>query len=156
MVRRKDGAGLELDRIDRKLLGLLKEDATFTYAALGEAVHLSAPAVHERVRKLRRAGVIRRTTIDIDATAIGRPLLAFVHVQTRGWGNGEAMLAFGEDRRIEEMHSVTGSACLVLKVRCRDTAELEDVLEGLYALPNVRATQSFVAMRSPVERGTSP
>ncbi|NUT90789.1 MAG: AsnC family transcriptional regulator, partial [Saccharothrix sp.] len=52
-----------MDDTDRAVLALLREDATLSYAALGAQVGLSAAAAHERVRKLRERGVIRRTTI---------------------------------------------------------------------------------------------
>ena len=50
-----------MDPLDRKLLGLLAEDATLSYKELGERLHLSAPAVHERVKKLKKSGAIRGT-----------------------------------------------------------------------------------------------
>ena len=68
-----------MDDIDRALLGELQRDATQAYAALGQAVGLSAGAAHERVRKLRERGVIRRTTIEVDPAAVGRGVLAYVH-----------------------------------------------------------------------------
>ncbi|WP_372506282.1 Lrp/AsnC family transcriptional regulator [Actinomadura madurae] len=45
-----------MDGIDRRLLELLQQDATRSYAALGTAVGLSAGAVHQRVRKMRERG----------------------------------------------------------------------------------------------------
>ena len=155
-IRSTDRSTTKLDRIDRKLLGLLRHDAAQTYAQLAKAVHLSTASVHERVRKLRRNGAIRRTTVDLDPATLGRPLLAFVHVDTSGWGKGQELMKFAEDSRVEEMHSVTGRTCLIVKIRCRNGAELEDLIEQLYRIPNVRSTESFVAMRSPVDRGTCP
>ena len=67
-----------LDQIDRMLLTLLKEDAKRKYSDLGEIVHLSPPAVHERVKKLERAGVICKYTIEIDPMALGLLVQAFV------------------------------------------------------------------------------
>ena len=61
-VRRNRGAERELDAMDRKLLGVLVEDATISYADLGERVGLSPPAAHERVKRLRRSGVIKRNS----------------------------------------------------------------------------------------------
>ncbi|MFC7640114.1 Lrp/AsnC family transcriptional regulator [Streptosporangium lutulentum] len=65
-----------MDAVDRALLKELQRDATQAYAALGQAVGLSAGSAHERVRKLRESGVIRRTTIDVDPAAVGRGVLA--------------------------------------------------------------------------------
>jgi Lrp/AsnC family leucine-responsive transcriptional regulator len=52
---------VKLDKIDRKLLRLLAKDSDKTYSELSELVFLSPPAVHERVQKLRRNGVIKGT-----------------------------------------------------------------------------------------------
>ena len=68
-VRQNAAAGHAVDDFDRKLLGVLVEDATVSYAELGQRVGLSAPAVHERVKRLRRSGAIRRTSVLVDPTA---------------------------------------------------------------------------------------
>src|ERR1700741_3744252 len=51
-----------LDGFDRKILAALTGDAGLTYAEIGQAVGLSAPAVHERVRRLKESGVLAGTT----------------------------------------------------------------------------------------------
>src|ERR1700754_4168614 len=82
-----------LDAMDRKLLGLLAEDATRSYADLGKMLNLSPPAVHERVKKLKSDGVIKAVSAVIDGVAVGRPLLAFVHVNTRNLAVTRHLLA---------------------------------------------------------------
>lgn len=154
-IRRRTSAGAVLDAVDRKLLSLLAQDATLTYAELGQRLNLSAPAVHERARRLREAGVIRRTVAVLDPDRVGKPLLAFVHVDTDGWGKSPAMMALAELPEVEEIHSVAGDACLILKVRSAGPGALEDVLARIYAVPGVKGTRSYVALRSYLERGTS-
>ncbi|WP_294222256.1 AsnC family transcriptional regulator [uncultured Shimia sp.] len=78
----KDNQGL--DAIDRKLLGLLCEDAEQSYATLGDKVGLSAPAVHERVKRYKATGRISSVTAQLDPTMTGKPFLAFLHVDTTG------------------------------------------------------------------------
>jgi DNA-binding Lrp family transcriptional regulator len=48
----------ELDAYDRKILALLQQDARLSYSEIGRRIHLTSPAVAERVRKLEEAGVI--------------------------------------------------------------------------------------------------
>jgi predicted transcriptional regulator len=55
-TKRKPPAAL--DATDRKLLALLAEDATRTYAELGRLLHLSAPALHECAKRLKHDGVV--------------------------------------------------------------------------------------------------
>jgi Lrp/AsnC family leucine-responsive transcriptional regulator len=142
-----------MDATDRKLLAHMAEDATRSFKDLGEKLGLSAPSVYERVRKLRLAGTIRRTTIEIDGEKIGCPLLAFVHVSTEGWGKTPAMLALAEDPHVEEIHAVAGDTCMVLKVRCEGTKALEVLLKRIYDIPGVKGTQSYIALNTYLERG---
>ena len=48
-----------MDRIDRQIVALLREDARRSYQDIGSHVHLSAPAVKRRVDRLEASGVIR-------------------------------------------------------------------------------------------------
>src|SRR5690349_9490178 len=82
-VRRTRHAAHALDALDRTLLALLLDDARQKYATLGEKVALSPPAVFERVRRLERDGVVRRFTIEIDPSAVGLHVCAFVRVRAR-------------------------------------------------------------------------
>ncbi|WP_080959615.1 Lrp/AsnC family transcriptional regulator [Burkholderia gladioli] len=141
-----------LDAIDRKLLGVLVEDATMSYAELGKRVALSAPAVHERVKRLRRSGVIRRTSVQISPQAIGRPLLAFVHVDTKGWGKTPELMRLASCPEVEEIHSVAGDTSMLLKIRTEDARALEVLLSGLYEIPGVSATRTYVVLSTYLER----
>ncbi|HNP64958.1 MAG TPA: AsnC family transcriptional regulator, partial [Woeseiaceae bacterium] len=58
-----------LDRFDRKILGTLTEDAKQTFAAIGQKVGLSAPAVHARITRLRNSGVISATAARLNGAA---------------------------------------------------------------------------------------
>lgn len=153
-VRRRMGASNDVDAVDRTLLGLLSTDATRSYAELGRRLNLSPPAVHERVKRLKAAGAIRRTVAVLDPDLIGKPLLAFVHVDTEGWGKSPAMMQLATLPEVEEIHAVSGDACLILKVRTAGPAALEDLLAHLYAVPGVKGTRSYIALRTHLERGT--
>lgn len=155
-VRPNGRGGGGLDRIDRMLLDILAADAGLSYADLGQRLHLSPAAVHERVKRLRRDGVIIGTVARLDGAKIGRPLLTFVHVDTAGWGKSQSMLALADLPEVEEIHSVTGDACLILKVRTEGTQALEDFLARVYAVEGVRGTRSYVVLSSHVERGPRP
>ena len=132
---------------------MLADDATVGYARIGEIVHLSAPAVHERVKRMRARGVIRRTAAALDPEAVGKPLLAFVHLDSEGWGPKQEVMSIAELPEVEEIHSVTGDSCMVLKVRTRGPAALEAFLKRLHATPGVRATRSHVVLSTYLERG---
>ena len=140
------------DEIDRRLLGVLVEDAGLSYAELGRRVALSAPAVHERVKRLRRDGIIRGVSARLDGKAIGKTLLVFVHVVTQNWGHSEALHEIAQLPEVEEMHSATGDTSIILKVRLVDSQALEAMLRQIHALDSVVATKTFVTLSTYQER----
>ncbi|WP_186188778.1 Lrp/AsnC family transcriptional regulator [Burkholderia gladioli] len=151
-VRQNRNQATSLDPVDRKLLGVLVEDATMSYAELGKRVALSAPAVHERVKRLRRSGVIRRTSVQISPQAIGRSLLAFVHVDTKGWGKTPELMRLSNCPEVEEIHSVAGDTSMLLKIRTEDARALEALLSSLYEIPGVSTTRTYVVLSTYLER----
>jgi DNA-binding Lrp family transcriptional regulator len=145
-----------LDDTDRRLLALLAEDATRTYAELGKLLFLSAPAVHERARRLKKEGVIKATVAALDAAKLNRPLLAFVHVDTTSWAVTRQLLALEELPEVEEIHTVTGESAMLLKVRTRNTQSLEQLLARIHAIEGFTGTRSYIALTTYLERGPSP
>ncbi|MBM9618186.1 Lrp/AsnC family transcriptional regulator [Streptomyces zhihengii] len=144
-----------MDHIDRTLLAQLQEDATLSYAALGEAVGLSAGAAHERVRKMRERGAIRRTTVDVDPAAVGSGVLAYVMVDSTAW-MGDSAAGFAALPEILEAHVIAGSASVLVKVRTATTEQLQDVLRRIYAIEGVSGTQATVVLETFFERPVSP
>ncbi len=151
-VQRNGGATRPLDPFDRKILSALVSDARQTYAEIGAEVGLSAPAVHDRVKRLRASGVIKSNAARLDGPAVSKPFLAFVHVNANGWGKSERMMRLRDFPEVEELHSVTGDACVIMKVRTENADAMERLLAQIYALPGVRGTKSFVALTTYLER----
>ncbi|MES9536795.1 MULTISPECIES: Lrp/AsnC family transcriptional regulator [unclassified Actinomadura] len=144
-----------VDDIDRRLLELLQEDATRSYAALGTAVGLSAGAVHERVRKMRERGVIRRTSVDVEPAALGQGVLAFALIDSSVW-MGDRAAEFAAIPEVQEAHVVAGSASVLVKVRTSTTGRLQDVLRRLYEIQGVSGTKATVVLETFFERPISP
>lgn len=143
-----------VDETDRALIAELQRDATQAYAALGAAVGLSAGAAHERVRKLRERGVIRRTTVEVEPAALGHGVLAFVMVDSSAW-MGDSAAAFAAIPEIQEAHVIAGAASVLVKVRTGTTEQLQQVLRRLYAIEGVSGTQATVALETFFERPVS-
>lgn len=156
VVRQNGSQPRDLDAFDRKILGILVRDANVSYADLGEQIGLSAPAVHERVKRMRRDGVIRQTAALIDPIAIGKPLVAFVHVDIRGWCMTPELMAVAELPEVEDVHSVAGDTSILLKVRTENSPALEGLLARIYDVPGVIATRTYIVLSTHIERPVQP
>ncbi|MGZ0148403.1 Lrp/AsnC family transcriptional regulator [Kribbella sp. WER1] len=144
---------MTIDDVDRGLLAALQDDAGQSYAALGEAVGLSAGSAHERVRKLKTAGVIRRTTVDVDPAAVGLGVLAFVLLESDAWmGDEPTMAALRKVPAVEEAHVIAGPASVLVKVRTATTEDLQATLRALHQVDGVTSTQTVVVLETFFER----
>ena len=145
-----------MDDRDLNLLALLQRDARTTIADLARALGIAASAVHERIRKLERRGILRGYTARLDPAALGQSLLAFIFVQADerpgGEDLGEVLAAVPE---VQEVHHIAGEDCYLVKVRCASTTALGQLLkERLGPLPEVRRTRTIVVLGTVKEEST--
>ena len=115
-----------LDRIDREILSILRDDGRIGWSELGARVHLSANATAERVRRLVRAGVIRRFTVEVDQGAIGRTLEAVIDVRVAPGNRFHDVLA--ECDEVLWLAHVTGRTDIQVHVACAGTPGLQRLL----------------------------
>jgi Lrp/AsnC family leucine-responsive transcriptional regulator len=121
----------ELDDVDWRLLDALQADARLSYNALSKQVHLSPPAVAERVRRLEAAGVISGYRATVDPDRAGQPLLAFIQLRC---SLGRCLLKTTDSEtypEVVEIHKLSGEHCTMLKVRAVSLGHLEGVIERI-------------------------
>ena len=142
---------MPLEDTDRLIVLALTEDGRLSYTDLAERVGLSVSAVHQRVRRLEKRGVIRGYRVDLDADALDLPLTAFVSIKPidpSAPDDGPARLA--HLTAVEACHSVAGDESYILKVRVADPAGLESLLQEIRAAANV-STRTTVVLSTPYE-----
>lgn len=72
-----------LDETDMRILELLSEDARRSYSDISERVGLSAPAVSDRIDRLRESGVVRGFTVDVDRSQLRAGVPVLVRLELR-------------------------------------------------------------------------
>jgi Lrp/AsnC family transcriptional regulator, leucine-responsive regulatory protein len=146
------GSGL-LDEINLRLLGELGRDPRLTMAELGRRVGMSSPAVTERVRRLEDAGVIAGYRVDLNPTALGLPLAAYIRIRP---DPGQLPRIAELAQRIPEVvecHRITGEDCFILKVHFPAMDQLDRILDRFLAYGN---TTTSIIQSSPVPLRSLP
>lgn len=148
----------ELDRVDRHILRLLREDGRMAVAQIAKEVNLSGPAVHERVRKLEQRGVIAGYSAVLDPAALDRSHIAFVLV-TLSEGNefaaDEPIVArICEEADVLEFHRIVGEDCYLIKVRTATNRDLEQLLRRIRSIRGVARTRTTVVLSTELEKPT--
>ncbi|MGH3322652.1 MAG: Lrp/AsnC family transcriptional regulator [Streptosporangiaceae bacterium] len=140
-----------MEELDRRIVSLLAGDGRMSFTDLARATGLSVSAVHGRVRRLEKRGVIRGFTALIDPDEAGLPLTAFVSIKPIDpAAPDDAPQRLHHLAAIEACHSVAGDESYILKVRVGSPGELEELLQKIRAAANV-STRTTVVLSTPYE-----
>jgi len=139
-----------LDKLDRKILHILQQDARLAMKDLSERIGLSITPTIERVKRMERDGVITGYHAHVSPRALGANLLVFVEITL----NQKSASFFEQFRRevlripeVQECHLVSGDFDYLIKARIHEMAEYRKLLgEMLLNLPGAVQSKSYVVM----------
>ena len=142
-----------MDDVDQRIVALLRENARRSFKDIGDAVHLTAPAVKRRVDRLERDGVILGYTAVVDPRAYGWHAEAFVDLFCEGNMPAEAIKGAVEgEAGVVSAHTVAGEASALLHVMAEDTQGLESALERIRATDGISRTVTEVVLSTLFQR----
>lgn len=143
-----------IDETDYKILRILLEDAKLSYQEIGEKVNLSQGAVHARVKKMENSGIIVGSSIKIDVKRLGWDISAFLGIflekpELYDHAKNELM----EIPEVVSINYTTGNYSMFVKLVCRDTTHLRDVLaERIQKLPGIQRTETIISLDESLNR----
>ena len=138
-----------MDRLDRKILRLLQEDATLAVADIAKKVGLSTTPCWRRIQKLEEEGVIRRRVALLDPVKINARVTVFVAIRTASHSNewlrrfSEVVQEFPE---VVEFYRMSGDVDYLLRVVVPDIAAYDAFYQKLIARIEIRDVSSSFAM----------
>jgi len=124
---------MELDRADLKLLERLQRDGRCTVQSLSEAIHLSARATLNRVRKLEAQGVIEGYRALVNRAALGGQVVLFAEIALKD--QRRATVQRFEKRmaacpEVVACYQISGRYDYLTRVACRDLARYRELTDG--------------------------
>jgi len=145
---------VRLDAVDRKLLSALQKDASQSLDEIARTIGASKTPVWNRIKKLRAAGVIKRTTVELDAEALGFEACFFVLIRTSehesDWQN-KFLKALKNRPEVLEAHRLAGEIDYILKVVVPNARAYDTFYQALIAevrVFNVTALLSMEELKS--------
>jgi len=145
------------DRIDSRILSVLRRDGRISHMKLAEAVHLSPSAVTERVKRLSREGLILGYEARLNQSKLGMGVMVFVEVQL-DQTQAEVMQRFKDAVQdcpeVLECHLIAGVFDYLVKVLVTDLDDYEQrVAARIRELPGVRSTRTSAVLE---QKDTAP
>ncbi|CCH50570.1 Lrp/AsnC family transcriptional regulator [Pseudodesulfovibrio piezophilus] len=147
----------KIDDLDLKILNILQEDGRVSNAEIARKVGKAPSAVLERVRKLRRHGIIKGYECIVDHKRLGSGLTAFTSIRVEeGVGATEVGQRLSEFPEVLEVHYTAGRDSYLVKVRVQDTEALQATLAKFGTIMAVRDTNSTIVLTTVKESRVIP
>jgi Lrp/AsnC family transcriptional regulator for asnA, asnC and gidA len=135
----------QIDRLDKKILQLISQDARIPFLEVARECNVSGAAIHQRIQKLRNLGIIKGSEFIVDTYKIGYQTCAYIGIVLSDIKKFNSVVE--ELRKIPEIvecHYATGKYSMFIKIYAKDNRHLlQIILERLTLVEGVQHTETF-------------
>lgn len=145
---------IHIDGIDKKILRALMSDARTPVLEIARQVGISGAAIHQRLRKLEKSGLISGSKFIINPKVLGYTTMAFVGIYLdKAISNPQAVKQLKKIPEVLECHYTTGNWSILIKILCKDNAHLMHLLNNdIQSITGVSRTETFISLDQQIER----
>ena len=148
---------MALDTLDARLLELLATEPRIGVLETSRRLGVARGTAQARLDRLIRDGVIADLAPTVDPAALGYPVTAFLSLEiAQGAGRATVVAHLTSIPEVIEVHTITGSADLLVRLVSRSNADLQRVIDDVVRDPAVLRTSTVIALDNPVPRRTAP
>ena len=145
---------IAIDGIDKIILRQLMDDARKPILEIARQGGISGAAIHQRLRKLEKSGLITGSKFTIDPKILGYNTMAFIGIYLdRAMSNPKAVKQLEEIPEVLECHYTTGNWSIFIKILCKNNEHLMHLLnKKVQAIDGVSRTETFISLNQQIER----
>lgn len=139
---------VNIDAIDRKILLYLVKNARMPFLEIARECGISGAAIHQRVKKLDDAGILKGSRFEVDPKKLGFDVCAFIGMRVSDPSkNHELVKRLMEIPEITECHFVTGDYTILMKLYCLSNEHLmQTIFTNVLNLPWIIHTETFISL----------
>ncbi len=147
---------LKYDHLDKKILSILMNEARTTSQDIARECGISGAAVHHRLQKINKSGMIEGAHLKINPKTLGYETCAFVNLQISVADNNSHNALFEKIKAIPEIvecHHTTGKYSFLIKVYTTSNKALKDlIVEKIQTIPEVITTETLISLEEGFDR----
>ena len=143
-----------LDDLDRKILSKLMADSSQAYSDIAKELFVSAGTVHVRMKKIIQLGVVKGEYLEVDYHKLGYDVTAFLGIFLDKSSMYDSVTEqLNKIPEVVEAHYTTGNYSIFVKVICRDTKDLKEVLtDRIQSIQGVQRTETLISLAESINR----
>ena len=145
---------ITIDGIDKTILRALMKDARTPILEIARHVGISGAAIHQRLRKLEKSGLIAGSKFVVNPKILGYKTMAFVGIYLeKAKNNADAVRQLKRIPEVLECHYTTGDWSILIKILCKDNEHLMNVLnKSIQDISGVSRTEPFISLNHQLDR----
>lgn len=143
---------INLDDIDRRLIGLLRDDARLPAASLSAALGVSRATVKARMDRLLANGVIEGFTVVLSSETEAAPVRAIVMIEVEGRVMDKVARALGGFPEVRALYSTNGRWDLIAEIETQSLYDFDETLRAIRLVEGVSLTETSILLASRLRR----
>lgn len=145
---------LQIDNLDRKILALVTSNARIPYLEVARECNVSGAAIHQRIQRLIRLGIITGSEFIIAPKKVGYHTCAYIGIYLESAHlYPKVVEQMKEIPEITQCHYTTGVYSIFIKVYTKNNEDLKYVLvEKLQRIPGIARTETFISLEEAFNR----
>lgn len=150
----KYDAHYEIDDLDKQILNILIDDAKTPYTEIASKLIVSSGTIHVRMKKLESLGIVQKSTLLVDPSKLGFDMTAFLGVYLEHGSDYEKVVEDLKNiREVVEAYFTTGDYSIFLKIHCKNTQHLYDLLNHkIQSIKSVVRTDTLICLAESIKR----
>lgn len=141
-----------MDSLDMQIIENIEKEGRISHEELSKRLNLSRPAIHNRVTKLEDQGIISGYRGLINWSKLGYTTNAMVSLKVRTTNYDKLLEELKglevTDLVIEECHIVTGTWCILMKIRCKSPLKLKALQDELHKIDSIKESSTSLILSS--------
>ncbi|PSR08747.1 MAG: transcriptional regulator AsnC [Bacteroidetes bacterium] len=144
----------EIDELDRQILAKLMRNAKKPYTEIAQELYVSGGTIHVRMKKLEDAGIVKGYHLMVDYEKLGYDVIAFLGIYLDKSSLYDEVAKELEDiPEVVDAHYTTGLYSIFVKIVCRDTGHLRNVLhDKIQPIKGIQRTETFISLDESISR----
>jgi Lrp/AsnC family transcriptional regulator for asnA, asnC and gidA len=144
----------EIDSIDLKILTELIEDAAVPYTEIAKKVGVSGGTIHVRMKKMEELGIVKGSHLEINYARLGYDITAFLGIfLDKSEFYDKAVDDLRKIPEVVNVHYTTGNYSMFVKIICRDTQHLREVLhDKIQKVSGIQRTETSISLEESINR----
>ena len=147
----------QIDRLDKKILQLISQDARIPFLEVARECNVSGAAIHQRIQKLRNTGIIKGSEFVVDTYKVGFQTCAYIGITLSDIKMFNSVVEeLKKVPEVVECHYATGKYSMFVKIYAKDNHHLMKILNNtIQQISGVSSTETFISLEQSIDRQIS-